>query len=1054
MTDIPLRVVMQAIGAGAVSSAIGAIASALGSGGLTAALAATGVAAAGLAVGFGVTAVKAAGDFQSSLTTLVTGAGEAQSNLGLVSDGILKMAVDTGTSTKQLTDGMYMIESAGYHGAQGLSVLKAAAMGAKVGNADLGTVADATTTIMTDFSKQNVTASQAVNTLVATVSNGKTTMQALSSSLSQIMPTASAAGISLTDTSAAMATMTGEGVPAANAATYLRQTIIGLQAPSKGTITALKDVGLSSSDVADEMKKSLPNALKMITDAVGKKFPEGSAGYVNAIKNISGGSKTMQGMLDLTGSHMQTFIGNVGNITQAVKQGGNSISGWAQVQQNFNFKLSQGKEVLETLSIKIGQALLPVVTQLMGNVLPLITRFSDWLTQSNALQGAISGLSPVIGNVKNVLSSLSPFVATIGNVIHTIAVPAIQIFKQALSGAQSAAAPIIAALRGSLIPAIQNLIGVIAPVVAGILQWVANSGAVPAIMSAIGATTTVVVNVLSGLINGLASVVKFFTQTELGGALLKATLVTLGIVLGIIAAAVLPPLIAGLVAMGIAAVTTGIEMALAFAPVIIPILAIIAIVTAVILIVQHWGQIAHFIQQAWAAALNWIKGAFGSLGAFFTGVWHGIQNAFGNVGQWFQDRFKQAQQGMKSGWDNVTGFIHGVGQNIGNTFQGAANNVVKAHQWMMAHNYYYHDAVTAIQNWTNNAKNFITDQWNNVKNGVANAWNSIKNAFNTAISFLGGLVKAFWNTEVQGWTNIWNGIKSIVSSLWNDVTSAFSAAFNTIGSVASSFWNMEVQGWTNIWNSIVNIVHNLWSNVTSAFSTAWGSISGALQGLWSNISGWFSNLAGQALQWGANIINSLAQGIENAAGAVGNAASDVAGKIHDLLGFHSPAKEGPASDADKWMPNLINMLSHDLIMNSPQLGLAATVAAQALATPLATGFRADPYTRADQLSFSTPTMIYSGASKARETSAARKAEEERKKEDRKLAEEHKKEARKAAEAEKKHVHVVINEIKHEMHIHAPNSKLTKEQINEIVDQAMHQFGKKLADEIRSQFGNI
>jgi len=80
-------------------------------------------------------AAKAAGDFQNKMTALKTGAGELQGNMALVSDGILKMAGQVGESAGALADGMFMIESAGYHGAAGLQVLQAAAEGARVGNA-------------------------------------------------------------------------------------------------------------------------------------------------------------------------------------------------------------------------------------------------------------------------------------------------------------------------------------------------------------------------------------------------------------------------------------------------------------------------------------------------------------------------------------------------------------------------------------------------------------------------------------------------------------------------------------------------------------------------------------------------------------------------------------------------------------------------------------------------------------------------------------------------------------------------------------------------------
>ena len=344
-----------------------------------------GIAGAAVA-GIGLTFTKMAGDFQSGLTSLVTGAGEAESNLGLVSAGMLKMSVDTATSTQQLTSGLYMIESAGYHGAAGLQVLQNAAEGARVGNADLGTVADATTTIMKDYGISAANSAQAVNILVATVAAGKTHMQDLAGALSQILPTSSAAHVGLNDVMGAMATMTAEGVPAANAATYLRQTILALDAPGSLAVKTLQEVGLTSQEVATEMQRSLPLTLQMITEAVGKKFPAGSAAYVAAIKDISGGSKTMQGMLDLTGAHLQAFKDNVVGVGGAVEQGGKSITGWALVQQDFNFQMDRAKESLEAFGIKIGTLIMPYVSQFLSFLsdkgMPILTQLSDWVTKT------------------------------------------------------------------------------------------------------------------------------------------------------------------------------------------------------------------------------------------------------------------------------------------------------------------------------------------------------------------------------------------------------------------------------------------------------------------------------------------------------------------------------------------------------------------------------------------------------------------------------------------------------------------------------------------------
>ncbi len=215
---------------------------------------------------------------------------------------------------------------------------------------------------------------------------GMMTFQQLATSLANVLPASAKFHISLQDVTAAMATMTAQGDPAAQAATHLKQMILALEAPSKIGAAALKLVGLTSQQIATEMTTSLPDALKMITDAVGKKFPAGSAAYNQAIKDIAGGNKQMMGFLELTGTHLQTFNDNVAKIAGTVKTAGNSILGWSDIQKNFNFQLDSAKASLEAFGIKIGTSLLPYVSQFINFLsdkgMPLLSRLSDWVVQT------------------------------------------------------------------------------------------------------------------------------------------------------------------------------------------------------------------------------------------------------------------------------------------------------------------------------------------------------------------------------------------------------------------------------------------------------------------------------------------------------------------------------------------------------------------------------------------------------------------------------------------------------------------------------------------------
>jgi TP901 family phage tail tape measure protein len=377
------------------------------------------------------TAVKMAGDWQASMTKLVTSGGESRDALKMVSDGLLSMSVQVGTSTDQMAKGMYTVESAGFHGAAGLEVLKMAAMGAKAENADLGVVANAVTSALNAYGLGAFSAAMVTNTLVAATANGKMTMQDLAGAISNVLPATSKFHISLIDTTAAIATMTMQGDNASSAATHLRQVILALEAPSKAGASALASIGLTSGEVATEMQTSLPGAIQMITDALGKKFPEGSVAYNEALKNIAGGSKQLLGLLEVSGTSLKAFEQNVKNITAQVKEGGKSIAGWDLIQSNFNFKLDQAKAAVQALFIEMGTHLLPIASKLL-----------DFFT--NTAVPGIQKFGDTFGKVVAVLKS--PEFTTLANTLNTMLAPALQKAGDALKNIFQ---PAIDAVSGS-----------------------------------------------------------------------------------------------------------------------------------------------------------------------------------------------------------------------------------------------------------------------------------------------------------------------------------------------------------------------------------------------------------------------------------------------------------------------------------------------------------------------------------------------------------------------------------------------------------------------------
>jgi len=219
--------------------------------------------------GLAVASVKMAGDFQQQMTRLVTAAGESKTAIAEVSAGVLQLARDTGTSTKDLASAGYMIESAGFHGRDALNIMRAAAEGAKVDMADTGVVANALTTAMTDMHAPTSQAATIMSQLVATVGHGKMTMDDLASSLHSVLPNAAALGLSMGETAGAIATMTAQGISAQQATQNLNFAILRLGNPLPSQTKAMALYGLNASNVARDLgKRGLAGTLDEVYHAI------------------------------------------------------------------------------------------------------------------------------------------------------------------------------------------------------------------------------------------------------------------------------------------------------------------------------------------------------------------------------------------------------------------------------------------------------------------------------------------------------------------------------------------------------------------------------------------------------------------------------------------------------------------------------------------------------------------------------------------------------------------------------------------------------------------
>lgn len=691
----------------------------------------------GVAAGFAVKkTVEMAGDFQLQMTRVRTGAGEAASNMKLVGDGVLAMAGEVGQSTSQLTAGLYMVESAGYHGADALKVLKVSAEGAKVGAADLHTTTDAVTTAMNAYKMSAGDVSTAMNALIATEAAGKTNLEALAGSMSSILPVAAAAHVRLNEVMGAMATMTAQGTPAAVAATYLRQTIGQLSNPSGKAAREMTDLGLSAVQVGQNLgKNGLASTLTLLTDAIQKKMgpagtvlithlqkaaanttafqkvlanlPPAQQTYVGALATMVGGTKSMQAALQLTGPHMQDFIDKTKGIDEHVKAGGKGVEGWADVQKNFNQKVAEGKASLEALGIQIGQILMPYVQAIIG----VLATAASWLAKHTLAAKIAAG---IIGGV--LLFSIAALTAALYSM-----------------AAAAAVNPVTWIILG--------VVALVAAIIALATHWSTVWGAIKSVAETVGHALLSVWNAIAG---AASSVWNAISGTVMGAWHAIA---------GFFSSAwhaVVDPLVAGWHFLW--GVTMTVWNAISgFFRTWWPLLLVI-FMPFIALIMAIWN---HFHEQI----MSVVHTVWNAITAFFTTIWNGIKAVARVV--WGQIQAQVIAPVMliwsiiQSVWSAISGFLSAVWGRI-RSVASVLWNAIKS------------SMISPIQGALSTIMSVVGRIASAISNGLNSAWNAVKNIGSKFLSIGSSIVHGI----IDGVENAASGLFDSLKNLAGDALSS------------------------------------------------------------------------------------------------------------------------------------------------------------------------------------------------------------------------------------------------------------------------------------------
>lgn len=167
-------------------------------------------------------------EFQRNMMEVATISDIVTNNMAAYMNRILDLTKRIPIDANDAAKALYQIISAGHDGEEGMKILEASAKGAIGGITDTATAADTITSLINAYKMSANDAEHISDMLFTTVRLGKTTFGELGQSIAQVAPIAAAYGVEMEQVLAAVATLTKQGTPTAQAMTQIRAAIVGV----------------------------------------------------------------------------------------------------------------------------------------------------------------------------------------------------------------------------------------------------------------------------------------------------------------------------------------------------------------------------------------------------------------------------------------------------------------------------------------------------------------------------------------------------------------------------------------------------------------------------------------------------------------------------------------------------------------------------------------------------------------------------------------------------------------------------------------------------------
>ena len=332
----------------------------------------------------------------SEVVTLfgVTGT-EAEAMTTRLKNGVAGVSNEVGIAQSVITEGLYNAISAGIPEENVFDFMTVAAQASIAGVTDINTAVDGITTSINAYGLSASDAERVSDSMFAAVQGGKTTFGELSGALFNVAPAAAAAGVSMEEVNAGIATLTASGVPTSVAATQMRAALTGLQRPSEELNTIFQSLGYESAQVAIE-SEGLGFALDAVKTA--------SGGNNGELQKLLGSVEAVSAANIIAGTGASKFATE---MDRQAKAAGSTQKAFDTMSKSTSQQFQKTTTMLQNIAIGIGDKLLPPLNAFLEIIQDVFLWFNTLSEGTQNFILIITGIVAAIGPVLLVVGKLA-----------------------------------------------------------------------------------------------------------------------------------------------------------------------------------------------------------------------------------------------------------------------------------------------------------------------------------------------------------------------------------------------------------------------------------------------------------------------------------------------------------------------------------------------------------------------------------------------------------------------------------------------------------------------